>query len=41
MTETRRIAAHLAEELAAVGVPVPAHDERFNGCRLVAVCDVP
>lgn len=41
MTDPRRIAAHLAQELAAVGAPVPAHDDRFDGRRLVTVCDVP
>lgn len=41
MTDPRRITAHLAEELAAVGAPASARDEGFGRNRLVAVCDVP
>lgn len=41
MTDPRRVAAHLAEEIAAIGVPAPPREAYFNGSRLVAVCDVP
>lgn len=41
MSDPRRVAAHLAEELAAAGAAVPRRDECRSGGRSVVVCDLP